>query len=70
MIYLTYNLLIYFLFSHVAYLERNNYEELEKEDLEEAREVLLEEVLYGKYLSNIIRSIDLIFRRIINLNFF
>lgn len=34
--------------SHVAYLERNMYEEVSKEDLEEAREVLLEEVLYVK----------------------
>jgi len=33
--------------SHVAYLERNSYEEVSREDLEEAREVLLEEVLYG-----------------------
>lgn len=34
--------------SHVAYLERNGYEEIDKEDLEEARELLLEEVLYVK----------------------
>ena len=31
----------------MAYLERNEYEEIEPEDLEEAREILLEEVLYG-----------------------
>lgn len=36
------------LFSHVGYLERNEYVELEPEDLEEARELLLEEVLHGK----------------------
>ena len=36
------------LFSHVGYLERNEYIELEPEDLEEARELLLEEVLHGK----------------------
>ena len=35
-------------FSHVGYLERNEYIELEPEDLEEARELLLEEVLHGK----------------------
>jgi len=34
--------------SHVAYLERNNYEEIEAEDLEEANEVILEEALFVK----------------------
>lgn len=34
--------------SHVGYLERNEYIELEPEDLEEARELLLEEVLHVK----------------------
>jgi hypothetical protein len=28
-------------------LERNNYEEIEAEDLEEANEVILEEALFG-----------------------
>ena len=36
-------------FSHVGYLERNEYYELEPEDVEEAREVLLEEVLHGEF---------------------
>ena len=34
----------------MGYLERNEYFELEPEEIEEAREVLLEEVLHGKYL--------------------
>ena len=34
--------------SHVGYLERNEYYELEPEEIEEAREVLLEEVLHGE----------------------
>jgi len=31
-------------------LERNNYEEIEAEDLEEANEVILEEALFGNNL--------------------
>ena len=32
-------------------MERNNYEEIDAEDLEEANEVILEEALYGKLLT-------------------